>query len=188
MILAYVSFIVASGFLFLGSPRMSAAAFPAAFLIFMVPLPDAAVDWLELALVAASADAATWLFRVTGTPLFRQGTTLTLPGIVLEVARECSGIRSTVVLFITSVVASHLFLHSRWRRVVLVAFVIPLGIARNGFRIVVIGLLSVHVGPHMLDSFIHRRGGPIFFVLSLFPLFLFLLWLRRRDKRVDVHE
>ena len=116
MMLAYVSFIVAGGFLFLGSKRMAAAAFPIAFLLFMVPLPDAAVDWLELALVAASADAAALFFNMTGTPLFRQGTILTLPGIVLEVARECSGIRSTVVLFITSVLASHLFLQSTWRR------------------------------------------------------------------------
>ena len=183
--LAYVSFIVASGFLFLGSPWMRAAAFPVAFLIFMVPLPDAAVNWLELALVAASADAATWMFNVTGTPMYREGTILTLPGIVLEVARECSGIRSTVVLFITSVLASNLFLQSTSRRIALVAFVIPLAIVRNGFRILVIGLLCVHIGPHMIDSFIHHRGGPIFFALSLIPLALILFWLRRHDKRVD---
>ena len=183
--LAYVSFIVASGFLFLGSPWMRAAAFPVAFLIFMVPLPDAAVNWLELALVAASADAAAWMFRVTGTPMFREGSLLALPGIVLEVARECSGIRSTVVLFITSVLASYLFLQSTSRRIALMALVIPLAIVRNGFRILVIGLLCVHIGPHMIDSFIHRRGGPIFFALSLIPLSLSLFWLRRHDKRVD---
>jgi len=53
---------------------------------------------------------------------------------------------------------------------------------RNGFRILVIGLLCVHVGPHMIDSVIHRRGGPLFFVLSLGPLFLFLVWLRRQER------
>jgi exosortase/archaeosortase family protein len=103
---------------------------------------------------------------------------------VLEVARECSGIRSTWVLFITSLVASHMFLKSPWRRFVLVAFVIPLGVLRNGFRILVIALLCVHVGPHMVDSFVHHQGGPIFFVLSLVPLFLLMAWLRRRDRPV----
>ena len=186
MMLAYVSFIVAGGFLFLGSKRMAAAAFPIAFLLFMIPLPDAAVSWLELALVAASADAAALFFNMTGTPLFRQGTIFALPGIVLEVARECSGIRSTVVLFITSVLASHLFLKSTWRRLALLTFVIPLAIVRNGFRILVIGLLCVYVGPHMSDSFIHHRGGPIFFVLSLIPLFMFLLLLRRQGRRADI--
>ena len=188
MMLAYVSFVIAGGFLFVGSKRMAAAAFPIGFLFFMIPLPDAAVNWLELALVAASADAAALFFNWTGTPLFREGQILTLPGIVLEVARECSGIRSTVVLFITSLLASHLFLRSTWRRFALLTFVIPLAIVRNGFRILVIGLLCVYVGPHMSDSFIHHRGGPIFFVLSLIPLLFFMSWLRRHDKRMDVHD
>ncbi|HET9360194.1 MAG TPA: exosortase/archaeosortase family protein [Vicinamibacterales bacterium] len=180
--LAYVSVLGASGFLFVGSDRMRAAAFPVAFLVFMVPLPGVAVNWLELKLVEASADAAALLFTWTGTPLFRQGTVFTLPNIVLEVAQECSGIRSTVVLFITSVLASNLFLQSTWRRIAIVAFVIPLAIVRNGFRVLVIGLLCVYVGPHMSDSFIHHSGGPIFFVLSLAPLSLFLVWLRRHDR------
>jgi exosortase C (VPDSG-CTERM-specific) len=181
--LAYVSFVAAGGFLFLGSKRMAAAAFPVSFLIFMVPLPDAAVNWLETALVLASADVAAWFFRITGLPFLRDGTVFALPGIVIRVAQECSGIHSSWVLFITSLVASHLFLESPWRRLILVAFVIPLGIVRNGFRILVIGLLCVHVGPHMIDSIIHRRGGPFFFVLSLVPLCLCMAWLRRGDEQ-----
>ena len=75
----------------------------------------------------ASADVSAWLFRMTGTPLLRDGTVLALPGIVLQVAQECSGIHSSWVLFITSLVASHLFLKSPWRRLILVAFVHPAG-------------------------------------------------------------
>jgi exosortase C (VPDSG-CTERM-specific) len=183
MTLAYVSFVAAGGFLFFGSKWMAAAAFPVAFLIFMVPPPDAAVNGLETALVLASADVAALLFKMTGTPLLRDGMVFALPTIVLRVAQECSGIHSSWVLFITSLLASHLFLESRWRRIILVAFVIPLGIVRNGFRILVIGLLCVHVGPHMIDSIIHHRGGPLFFVLSLVPLTLFMAWLRRQEQR-----
>ncbi len=184
--LAFVSFVAAGGFLFLGSNWMTAAAFPVAFLVFMVPLPDTAVNWLENASMLASAEAAALYFKMTGTPLVRHGTVFELPGIVLQVAQECSGIRSSWVLFITSLVASHLFLRTRWRRIVLVAFVIPLGILRNGFRILVIGLLCVHVGPHMIDSIIHRKGGPVFFALSLVPLFLLLWWLRRQEQRPNL--
>jgi exosortase C (VPDSG-CTERM-specific) len=182
MALAYVSTIAAGGFLFLGSKWMASAAFPVAFLLFMVPLPDGAVNLLEHASVMGSADVSAFLFRITGTPLVRDDTVFMLPGIVVKVAQECSGIRSSWVLFITSLVASHLFLESPWRRFVLVAFVIPLAIVRNGFRILVIGLLCVHVGPHMIDSVIHRQGGPLFFALSLVPLFLLLAWLRRQER------
>jgi exosortase C (VPDSG-CTERM-specific) len=182
MALGYVSVIAAGGFLLLGSKWMAAAAFPVAFLILLVPLPDAAVYWLETASVLASADVAALFLTTTGTPLVRDGDVFMLPGIVLKVAQECSGIHSSWVLFITSLLASHLFLESPWRRIVLVAFVIPLAIVRNGFRILVIGLLCVHIGPHMIHSIIHRRGGPVFFVLSLGPLLLLLVWLRRQER------
>jgi exosortase C (VPDSG-CTERM-specific) len=186
MALAFVTFVAAGGFLFLGSKWMAAVAFPVAFLIFMVPLPDAAVDWLEKASMLASAQAAALYFDVAGTPLVRHGTVFELPGIVLQVAQECSGIRSSWVLFISSLLVSHLFLRTWRRRIVLVALVIPLGILRNGFRILVIGLLCVHVGPYMIDSAIHHQGGPLFFALSLVPLFLLLWWLRRQEQRLNL--
>ena len=180
--LAYVALIAAGGFLFLGSRWMASAAFPMAFLVFLAPLPDAAVYWLERGSVLASAEVSAAFFHLTGTPLLRDGTVFTLPGIVVQVAQECSGIRSSWVLFITSLVAANLFLTNHWHRAILVLFIIPLAIVRNAFRILVIGLLCVHIGPHMIDSVIHHRGGPLFFALSLGPLFLLLIWLRRRER------
>jgi exosortase C (VPDSG-CTERM-specific) len=185
MTLSFVCFLAAGGFLVMGSKWMAAAAFPFGFLVFMIPLPDAIVNWLETASKLASAEVAALLFSVTGTPMLRDGAVFQLPGIALEVAQECSGIRSSWVLFITSVLASFLFLKSSWRRVVLVAFVIPLGILRNGIRILTIGLLCVHVGPEMINSIIHNQGGPLFFALSLGPLFLLLWWLRRDERKAQ---
>jgi len=185
MALSFVCFVAAGGFLFLGRKWMAAAAFPIAFLMFMIPMPDAMADSLETASKLASAEAANLFFEISGTPVLRDGTIFQLPNIVIEVAQECSGIRSSWVLFITSLLAAHLFLKSPWRRAVLVAFVIPLGILRNGLRILVIGLLCVHFGPEMIDSVIHRHGGPLFFVLSLIPLFLLLWWLRRQENPVS---
>jgi exosortase C (VPDSG-CTERM-specific) len=182
MTLAYVCFIVSGGLLFLGSKTIATAALPLGFLFFMIPVPDAAVTWLEHASVLGSTEVAAALFNLTGTPMLREGTLLTLPSITLHVAQECSGIRSSWVLLITSVLASHLFLHNSWRRVVLVAFVFPLALLRNGFRILVIGLLCVHLSPRMIDSFIHHRGGPIFFALSLVPLYGLIVWLRRQER------
>jgi hypothetical protein len=33
----------------------------------------------------------------------------------------------------------------------------------------------------MINSVIHRRGGPFFFAASLIPLFVLLWWLRRGE-------
>jgi exosortase/archaeosortase family protein len=118
-------------------------------------------------------------------PFLRQQTSFQLPGMPLEVAPECSGIRSTLVLFITSLLAGHLFLRSPWRRAALVLAVIPLALLRNGFRIFSIGQLCVNLGPHMINSPIHKRGGPLFFLLSLVPFFLMLLWLRKSEQKAQ---
>jgi exosortase len=181
LIAAFVFVIAAGGFLLLGSKWMKAAALPIAFLGFMIPLPDGASRWIEEQLVKASAEATVVLFNLIDLPFVREGTRFNLPRIALEIARECSGIRSTWVLVMTSVVAAQMFLTGFWRRWALVAFVVPLGIVRNGIRVTVIGWVCVHIGPHMIDSPIHHRGGPIFFVLSLIPFCVLLTWLRRRE-------
>jgi exosortase len=176
---AYVCTLIAGAFLFLGSTWMRAALFPVAFLAFMIPLPDAIVASFERASVVASADVAAWFFTATGTPLLRDGTHLAIPGIVLVVAQECSGIHSSWILLITSLLAAWLFVEGGCQRAILVALVLPLAIVRNAFRILVVGLLCAHFGPQMIDSPIHRRGGPLFFALSLIPLFAAMWWLRR---------
>jgi len=182
---SYLALLVAGAFLFLGGGWMKEAAFPVCFLVFMIPLPEGAVDWMEHILMAASAEATNWLFELSGIPVIRTGQIFQLPGMTLEVAQQCSGIRSSWVLFITAVLASYLFLGTNWRRVLLVAAVIPLGILRNGLRVVVIGMLCVHKGPQMIDSWVHRQGGPLFFGLSLVPLFALLAWLRRNEQKAQ---
>jgi len=179
--LSFVCFVIAGTFLFLGRKWARSAMFPLFFFAFMIPLPEAAVDFLENASKEASAEVANWLFLISGTPALRIGTVFQLPGISIMVAKECSGIRSSLVLVITSLLAANMFLRTTWRRALLAGAVIPLGLLRNGFRILVISLLCVHLGPEMINSPIHRRGGPIFFVASLIPLFVMLWWLRRRE-------
>lgn len=178
---SFVCCVVAGGFLFAGRSWMRAAASPFAFLLFMIPLPDQVAETFETASKLASAEAAAAFFNLTGTPFLRDGVYFQLPGITIQVAQECSGIRSSWVLLITSLLAAHMFLRNQWNRFVLVAFVIPLGVIRNGFRILVIGLLCIHYGPYMIESAIHRRGGPVFFALSLIPLYGLLWWLRSRE-------
>jgi exosortase C (VPDSG-CTERM-specific) len=179
--LSFVCFVIAGVFLFFGSKWALSAMFPLFFLAFTIPLPEVAVDSLENASKEASAEVANWLFLISGTPFLRNGTLFQLPGITIAVAKECSGIRSSLVLVITSLLAANMFLRATWRQALLVCAVIPLGLSRNGLRILVISLLCIHIGPEMINSVIHRRGGPFFFAVSLVPLFA-MLWLFRRQE------
>ncbi len=166
----------------LGRNTLRALTFPLLFLIFMVPFPTAVRAGLESFLQYGSAAVAHALFNLTGTSVFYHDLTFRLSDISLRVAPECSGIRSSLALFITSVVAGHFFLRSRWKCAVLSLAVVPLALLRNGFRIFTIGELCVRISPDMINSYIHRQGGPVFFALSLIPFFL-LLWLLLRSER-----
>ncbi len=180
--LSALCFLVAGGFAFLGHRWIKAALFPVCFLLFLIPLPDAATEFLEYWSQVGSTMTGEWILNIAGVPHMRDGFVFAFPGVTsLELARECSGIRSSWVLFITCLLASHLFLRSPWRRTVLVVFVIPLGLLRNGFRFATLAWLCLNVSEDMIDSAIHHRGGPIFFALSLIPLGLLVWWLRRGE-------
>ena len=179
--LAFVVLLIAVAIFTLGPGLSRELAFPLFFLIFMVPFPQAVEHAIETFLQYRSADAAELLFSMVGTPLVRSATAFQLPGFSLEVAPECSGIRSSLVLFLTSLIAGQLFLRTPWKRALFALLVIPLGIIRNGIRIVTIGELCVHVDPAFIDSPSHHRGGPIFFVVSMVPFLLLLWYLRKTD-------
>ena len=185
MVSAYLGLLLAATFALLGKSWIKTLSFPVFFLVFMIPLPDLAVVWVEHWLVLGTAEVVNVFFQLCDIPFLRADrTTFELPAInAITVAQECSGIRSSWVLIITSLLASHMFLQSPWRRGALVAVIIPLGILRNAFRILVIVLLCVHVNPEAIDWPIHHSGGPYFFALSLIPLFILLWWLRRGERK-----
>jgi exosortase C (VPDSG-CTERM-specific) len=169
--------------LLLGKEMLRATAFSLGFLVFMIPIPAIAVFQIDSFLQNGSAAVAQTFFRLSGTPFFQDGLVFQLPDISLQIAPECSGIHSSLVLLITSVLASYLFLRTPWKRTVFILAVVPLAILRNGFRVFTIGELCVHIGPQMINSPIHHKGGPIFFILSLIPLFILLILLQKSERR-----
>lgn len=169
--------------LFWFKEALQASAFPLGLLIFIAPIPLFAMPPIDWFLQNGSALATKAFFAISGMPVLQDGLTFQLPDITLHIARECSGIQSSLVLLVTGLLAGYLFLRTTWARAAMVVFAVVLGLIRNGFRVFVIGELCVHIGPQMINSYIHRKGGPIFFALSLIPLFLFLLLLQRLEKR-----
>ncbi len=75
----------------LGWRNVGQFAFPIGFSFFAVPLPDSAVRLIEGFLQRHSADVASALFTVSGTPLVRDETAFQLPGFFLEVRRNAAG-------------------------------------------------------------------------------------------------
>ncbi len=167
--------------LFYGPAACRRTIFPLCFLAFMIPIPEAALSAAVLFLKTGSTEIVSVLFTLTGTPFHRDGFMFTLPTVVIEVADQCSGIRSSLGLLLTSLLAGHLFLKTGWKKAVLVVAVIPLAILKNGVRIVSLNLLALHVDSSFLTGQLHHEGGILFFLLALAILAPLLALLGRSE-------
>ena len=182
--IAVVTWWIGSVVLCFGIRAFHAFMFPLCFLYLLVPLPTFALDQATHFLQLQSALAARVLFMVAGVPVTQDGIMLSIPALDIEVARECSSIRSSAMLVITTMVLAHLFLHSNWRKGLLIAAAIPIAAMKNGLRIFVISQLGTRVDPGFFDGDLHHRGGVIFFAISLVVMTV-LLWGLRRTENLD---
>src|SRR5579863_10556655 len=155
--------------------------FPLCFLFWLVPIPEFTLNKIVALWQHGSALSASFLFSALGIPVTQDGVMLSIPGLTLEVAQECSSLRSSLMLVVTSMVMAHLFLHSNWRKAAVTLAAIPLSIAKNGVRIFTIAMLGTHVDPGFLHGNLHRHGGVLFFLLALGAVVL-LLWLLNRSE------
>jgi len=165
-----------------GFAALRAAAFPLLFLLLMGPLPDVILDRTIYALQSGSTEISYLIFQLVGTPVSRHGFLLSVPGVTIEVAKECSSIRSSIALFITCLLAAHLYLRTTWKKLVFVVLGLLLSVVKNGIRITTLTLLSVYVDPGFLYGRLHRQGGFVFFLIALLILLPVFLWMEKSDK------
>lgn len=181
LIFGFVLLCIGMFLLSFGLQAFRAAMFPLFFLLFMVPIPEPLLSHIIVFLQQCSSDCAAWMFQLMGVPFLRHGFDFALPGVTIRVAEECSGIRSTLALVIVSALASKLFLKHPWHRLIFCVFVIPISIAKNGFRIAFLSTMAIYVNPSFLTGPLHHRGGIVFFAIGLIPLFLILKLLQSRE-------
>jgi len=155
------------------------AMIPLCCLFLMVPAPSAWMDQATIGLQHASAGTSFAILRLVGIPVFKQGMIFMLPGVTVEVAQECSGIRSCLVFLLVAILASRVCLRSVWTRWALIASMIPIAIFKNAVRIVVISSLSAYVDPGYLHGWLHHEGGVVFSLVGIaifVPLLYTLQW------------
>ena len=123
------------------------------------------------------------LLRMLNVPVLKEGFMLRLPIVDLEVAKECSGIRSSIALLVTMLLVSEFALRSSWRKVLLVAAIIPILVIKNGARIVAIYLLAAYLNRAFLHGWLHTSGGVVFYLLGLVALIPVTVLLRRWERK-----
>jgi exosortase len=185
-ILAALVFWLGGITLFYGIKSFRVALFPLLFLLLMVPVPEFIMDKLIYSLQVCSTEATYVFLTIAGIPIIRDGFVFNLPGINIEVAKECSGIRSTLSLFIIGILSCYLFLKTWRSRGLLLLFLFPLAIFKNGLRIITLSLLGLYVDKSWLtNSSLHRDGGFVFFLIALASFGGIILLLRKWEFRTD---
>ena len=172
---------IAGFILIYGARSARAAVFPLGLLLFAIPAPPGLIELAEVTLQKGSAEVTHVLFQVLSIPVHREGLVFSLPGVSIEVAKECSGIRSAIALLITALLLSYIFLRSNWRRACCILLVVPIAIFKNAIRIAMLSWLAVYVSQDYLTGNLHHRGGILFSTISI-ALLLPVIWLLRRGE------
>jgi len=168
--------------LLFGRSAVKNGSFPLLFLLMMVPLPDSLLNYVVYYLQEGSADIAEMIFNLAGVPALREGFVFHLAHLSIEVAQECSGIRSSMALLILALLVGHLFLRTLWKQALFVAIGLVIMIVKNGIRIATLTILAQYVDSGFLYGRLHREGGIVFFLIGLVILFP-VFWLLQRSER-----
>ncbi|HMM68510.1 MAG TPA: exosortase B, partial [Dokdonella sp.] len=158
----------------LGMRAARALWFALFFLLFMIPLPGFVVDAATGPLKQYISVIAEQVLYAAGYPIARSGVMLTVGQYQLLVADACSGLHSMFSLSAMGLRYLYLMQHtSVARNVVIMAAILPIAFAANIVRVMVLVLVTYHLGDEAGQGFLHGFAGILLFVIGL--LFLFVL-------------
>lgn len=179
--LAFLVAIVGVVLFLFGVDYLVVSAPAIAYLAFMVPLWDAFTEPLHWPFQNNSARLGVALMHAIGVPAFREGTFIALPNVLIEVARECSGINYLVAVFALALPLSYLRLHGAWRRVVLITGAMVVAALANGVRVALIGTLAYYEVGTPLHGPFHILHGLFVSLIGFVAIFAGLQLLQTEE-------
>ena len=156
-----------------------ALAFPLFFALFMIPIGEQLVPYLQ----TITAKFCIWLLDLFGVPAYIDGVFISIPNGDFEVAEACSGVRFLIAMVAFGALVSNVCFKSWNRRVAFMAASVVLPIVANGLRAwgtIYIAHLST---PEFARSVDHVVYGWFFFAFVM-ALTLAIGW-RFFDRPVD---
>jgi exosortase len=178
---------------------MSALIFPWLFLIFMWPLLFLE-NIISFPLRMIVSHAGVVILNLIGIPSVLNGTGILSAAdpihhlaqgerFAVDVALPCSGMRSLFALLMVSALYGYFSIRSAWGRLILFLVSVPLAIAGNICRIVMLTVGTLLIGSEKaigsLDhpSFFHMLAGYVVFLVALGGMILTSSVIDRLDKR-----
>ncbi len=141
--------------------------FPLAFLLFMVPLPGAALEAVAVPMkIFATASGATTL-EFFGVPVVREGFQLYFPSSMLVVGNPCSGLRSLLALLALGSLYAFFYEELLWKRVFIFLAAVPLAVACNIARVILLSVIAYKFGSKAATGILHDVSGMLVFAAAL---------------------
>jgi exosortase len=163
--------------------------FPIVYLGFLVPLPGWLLDTMTQPLKMFVSDAVTWMLAGVGYPISQVGVTLYIAQYQLLVEDACAGLNSIISLTAVGLFYIYLLHNASWRySLLLLAFVLPIAIAANIVRVIILVLLTYYFGNEVAQGYLHDFAGIVTFVSALLLIFLLdtlLTPVRRRLTKTE---
>lgn len=158
----------------LGAKAARALWFALLFLVFMIPLPGFIVDAATGPLKQYISIIAEQVLYAAGYPIARSGVMLTVGPYQLLVADACSGLHSMFSLSAMGLLYLYLMQRSSvTRNLIIMAAILPIAFVANVVRVMVLVLVTYHLGDEAGQGFLHGFAGIMLFIIGL--LFLFVL-------------
>jgi exosortase B len=158
--------------LFKGPSALRLAWFPIFFLLFMVPLPGPLVAAVTGPLKAGVSFIASEILFAVGYPVSRAGVVLTVGPYLILVADACAGLTSMFSLEAVGLLYLNIVKHpAPWRNLTLALMVIPIAFVANVIRVLVLVLVTYHLGDVAGRGFLHGFAGLLLFVVALVLIF-----------------
>jgi exosortase len=144
-----------------GGAGVRRLAFPLAYLLFMVPLPESWVFPVIVGLQGWASAGAVAALHALGVAVGREGNVIRLAsGDALFVAEACSGITSLISLIPVGVLIARFTQEGLGRRLALVAAVVPAALLCNGIRVVATVIAANRFGVERATSGpLHESAG-----------------------------
>jgi exosortase B len=174
--------------LLLGWRAMARLWLPLVFFIFLVPLPGFVIVSITGPLKSMVSQMVESVLYALGYPIARSGVMLSIGQYQLLVTDACSGLNSLYTL--TALGLLYLYLTASGniaRTVCLLASILPIALAANFARVLILTLITFHLGNEVAQSFLHEFAGMTLFAIALLLLLGFDALLRRLPP-VAVHR
>jgi exosortase len=153
-----------------GVGRLRGLLFPIGLLLFALPVPNILFNQIAVPLQLIASDYATRLIWLFGIPALREGNIIEMAQMKLQVVEACSGIRSLMALAGLAVIYVYFAETRCWRRMVLVAAVVPIAVLANAARVAGTGLLAHYRGVQAAEGFLHNFSGLLIFLVAVLLL------------------